>query len=61
MTYAIGQTFMNEHKMVAEITKITETGRIKFDTYANGKKARTGAIWTAKEFAKGFPTFIANA
>ena len=60
MTKQIGQTYMNEKNHVAEIVKITKTGRIKFAKYSNGEK--WGCEWTVAEttFDKDFPIFIAN-
>lgn len=61
MNFAIGQTYKSEtHAVVIEIVAITKAGRIKFDQYMNGECTRRGAVWTAKEVAKFFPTFVAN-
>ena len=62
MTKQIGQTYMNAAKTrIAEIVGITETGRIKYEAYTNGKK--WNAAWTVAEatFNKDYPIFVASA
>ena len=62
MTKKIGQTYMAPNvKQVAEIVKITKSGRIKYELYSNGEK--WNATWTVAEttFNRDYPVFIANA